>query len=279
MSPTATTRPAGTPKAHLVQTAIAWEDREANYEQVRTLLDRAEVAPGDFILLPEMFDTGFSFNTEQTADMDARTLAFLGELAVEFRAVVQGGRTTAACRRCAAKNVMSALGPGEGGPTHLGEYAKVHLFPNEAERLERGTDVVTYAWAGAGLKVCPAICYDLRFPELFRAGLARGAELFALGACWPRQRAHHWRALLLARAIENQAFVLGVNRVGQDPAHAPSAGWVYAGGSIAIDPTGEVLGELGDAPGVLSVPIDAARLHAWRAAFPAWREASKPPTP
>ncbi|MDX2132799.1 MAG: nitrilase-related carbon-nitrogen hydrolase [Planctomycetota bacterium] len=265
------------PRAHLVQLDTAWEDHEANMEQVRTLLDDARVARGDFILLGEMFDTGFSFSTEATADVDARTLGFLGELAQEFHATVQGGRTSAPCRRCAARNVMSALGPAEPHATHLAEYAKVHLFPNEAAHLEPGGAIVTYGWEAAGLRVCPAICYDLRFPELFRAGLARGAELYAIGACWPRQRAHHWRALLLARAIENQAFVLGVNRVGKDPAHAPSAGWEYAGGSIAIDPTGEVLGELGDRAGVLSVPIDAARLRAWRDAFPAWR--AVPPIP
>jgi predicted amidohydrolase len=137
---------------------------------------------------------------------------------------------------------------------------------------------LTYAWTQAGgdpvtgtgaraLTVCPAVCYDLRFPELFRRGLLAGAGAFAIGANWPAARAAHWRALLVARAIENQAFVLGVNRTGSDP-HL-----VYAGGSIALGPKGEVLGELGATPGVLTVEIDPLAVREWRDTFPAWKDA------
>jgi predicted amidohydrolase len=94
----------------------------------------------------------------------------------------------------------------------------------------------------------------------------QGAEVFAVGACWPAKRIHHWRALLIARAIENQAFVLGVTRTGREP------GVEYAGGTIAIDPTGKVLGELGPDEGVLSVEINPGTLRDWRGAFPAWKE-------
>jgi predicted amidohydrolase len=114
--------------------------------------------------------------------------------------------------------------------------------------------------------VCPAICYDLRFPELFRLGLLKGAEVYALGANWPDARQAHWRALLIARAIENQAFVLGVNRTGRDP-HLN-----YAGGSIAVGPQGEVLGELAAEEAVLSVEIAPREVHAWREKFPAWKD-------
>jgi omega-amidase len=114
------------------------------------------------------------------------------------------------------------------------------------------------------LKVAPAICYDLRFPELFRtATLKHHTGVFALGACWPVSRQHHWRALAIARAIENQAYMLAVNRTGRDPKLE------YAGGTIAVTPKGDVLGELGPEPGVLSVPVNPREVRRWREKFPA----------
>ena len=260
------------PHAHLVQPDIRWEDPASNHEQVRQLLDKADVQPGDFILLPEMFATGFSFNIEQTNDKSGDTLSFLLELADETGAIVQGGRTVSPCHKCIAKNVMTAVAPQQ---KLLSEYAKHHLFSpaGETERFEPGDTIETYMWPAADLRVMPAVCYDLRFAELFGKGLKAGAQLIALGACWPSVRAHHWRALLIARAIETQAFVLGVNRVGSDPAKPDgSPGLPYVGGSLIISPTGEILAEAGDQPCVLSSPIDAAVLHNWRSKFPAWRE-------
>jgi len=247
-------------KVHLVQPAIVWEDKQANRLQVRELLHGAGVEPGDFILLPEMFDTGFSFTTSTTADQDGSTIGFLRELAAATGACVQGGRTRAGEH---AANVMSVLAP---KGTLLAEYQKIHPFSyaNEDATFAGGDEVVVFAWGG--LRFCPAICYDLRFPELFRMGLLAGAEAFAIGACWPRPRHDAWRALLVARAMENQAWVLGCNRTGDDPRLE------YAGGSIVIGPRGNVVGELGSEPGVLSVPIDPNAVGAWRAAFPAWKD-------
>jgi predicted amidohydrolase len=114
--------------------------------------------------------------------------------------------------------------------------------------------------------VCPLICYDLRFPELWRVAALAGAEVFTIGASWPEVRQAHWRALLIARAIENQAYVVGVNRVGRDPSHG------YAGGSLIVAPDGEILAEGGRAPTVLVADLDLASLRAWRAEFPALRD-------
>jgi len=249
-------------KVHVVQFDIAWEEPDRNFEAVLQLLDRAEVSRGDLIVLPEMFDTGFSFNVDRTNDKAGRTLGFLCELADDIGVTVQGGRTIAACGRCAAKNVMSVAAPGN---KVLAEYVKIHPFQREAERFEGGHELVLYEWNQ--LQVCPAICYDLRFPELFRLGLMKGAQAFAIGACWPSVRAHHWRALLIARAIENQAFVFAANRTGSDPMLK------YAGGSMVIGPRGEVLGELKEESAVLSVAIDPGDLQAWRGAFGAWKDA------
>lgn len=265
------------PHAHLVQLDIAWQDKAINYERVRQMLDRSDVHAGDFILLPEMFDTGFSFSIEETSDKDGRTLAFLIELAQDTGALVQGGRTIAPCHKCAARNVMSVVS-GEGDGRLVAEYAKMKLFSPGGEdgRFEKGRSIETFAWSG--MAVMPAICYDLRFPELFRAGLSKGAEVITLGACWPNVRQAHWRALLIARAIENQCVVLGVNRVGDDPPRTTlgvglTPGLHYAGGTVAVGPRGEVLGELGDEAGVLSVPVDVGIVRDWRERFPAWRDA------
>jgi predicted amidohydrolase len=264
-------------RAHLVQLSIAWHDKAANHERVAALLDKADVSPGDFVLLPEMFDTGFSFDVEATNDKNGRTLEFLLELAEDLGVVVQGGRTVAACHseQCAARNIMTAVAPSN---KVLCEYTKIHPFSlgGEQTRFPGGSDVMVYAHAvgvgGDTFTIQPAICYDLRFPELFRAGLAKGADVIALGACWPAARASHWRALLIARAIENQAYVLGVNRVGADPDTAEKPGLKYAGGSIVVSPRGEVVGELGAEEGVLSVEVDAKEIRRWREVFPAWKD-------
>lgn len=270
-------------RAHLVQLDIVWEDRPANHAKTRALLRSAGVNPGDLVVLPELFDTGFSFDLPKTNDADGLTLRFLCELSRETQATVQGSRT-----------VLGADGRGRNRATITGpsgnvlvEYDKIHPFSygRESEFFSGGDQVVTYAWtprqadsvlAKAGsripdngedaVKVCPAICYDLRFPELFRLGLVAGAEVFAVGANWPAARAGHRRALTIARAIENQAYVLGVNRAGSDP-HLE-----YRGGSLAVGPMGDVIGELEDGETILSVDIDLVALRAWRAKFPAWKD-------
>ncbi len=249
--------------AHLVQFDIAWEDRDANFARVRELLETTDIQAGDLVILPEMFDSGFSLHIERTADTDGRTLAFLADLAREHRAFVQGGRTVLEPDEAHATNRAPVLDP-EG--TLLCEYAKIHPFSfgREGERFIPGSAINSFTWPP--LTCAPAICYDLRFPELFRYQTIAGAEVLTLGANWPRSRQHHWRALAIARAIENQAYMLAVNRTGNDPHLA------YAGGSIAVDPRGEVLAELDDEQAVLSVRIDPDRVATWRSAFGALRD-------
>ncbi|HZW08350.1 MAG TPA: nitrilase-related carbon-nitrogen hydrolase [Phycisphaerales bacterium] len=254
-------------RAHLVQLDIAWERPEENFRRVEALLGGADIREGDLVLLPEMFATGFSLHTDVTADKHGETLTFLARLAEDLGCYVQGGRTVRDCHCAKAQNRMSVLDP---AGSLACEYAKVHPFSfgREPEQFEGGGRVETWAWRSGGQTalVCPAVCYDLRFPELFRIGASRGAEVFALGACWPEARQHHWRALAIARAIENQAFMLAANRTGADP-HLR-----YAGGSIAVDPLGGVIGELGDEEAVLTVSLEMGELRAWRERFPALRD-------
>ncbi len=253
-------------RAHLVQLDSVWEDKAQNYARVRSLLQSVDCAPDDLIVLPEMFDTGFSLNVERTHDGDGATQLFLAALAKDHHAYVYGGFTM---QREDGKGLNRAqvYGPGD---ALLCEYDKIHPFSfgREPERFVGGSHVVTADWKSGDehLKLCPAICYDLRFPELFRCGLRQGAELFVIGANWPAPRREHWRTLLVARAIENQAFVIGVNRAGNDP-HLP-----YAGDSLAVSPAGEILADVGASESVVTVDLDVASLRQWRETFPAWKD-------
>ena len=257
-------------RAHLVQADSAWEDRAENYRRVDAILASVTIAKGDLVVLPEMFDTGFSFRLEVTADRDSGTLGYLQGLARRTRAIVHGSRTVIGPDG-RGRNRASIIAP---DGSVLTEYDKIHPFSfgKESDFFSGGDRVTTYPWhagsdAAQRTVVCPAICYDLRFPELFRRGMVMGAEVFAIGANWPAPRAVHRETLARARAIENQAIVLCVNRAGSDP-HL-----TYAGGTMAFGPKGETLGELPDGPGVLSVEIDLLGLRAWRGTFPACRDA------
>ena len=257
-------------RAHLLQTDIVWEDKPANRARVQTLVRGAGVAPGDMIVLPEMFETGFSLNVDATHDNEGEGARWLSDLARAHGAYVVGGVTMRAPDGKGRNRAFCVAPSGE----PVASYDKLHPFSygREGERFLGGDRVRTFAWrAHAGdegaLIVQPTICYDLRFPELYRAGRAMGAHVVVVIANWPAARTAHWRALLTARAIENQACVIGVNRCGRDPHLA------YDGASMVIGPKGETLGDAGADEGVLSVEIDPGAIHAWRAEFPAWRDA------
>jgi predicted amidohydrolase len=251
-------------KIAAVQLDIAWEDKTANFAKVRALLAAAPPEPGSLIVLPEMFASGFSMNLAVTRQNEAREdEAFLAALAREHGAFVHGG-------------VVSA-GPGEMGRNEavtfspdgslLARYTKIHPFSlgGEAQGHAAGEDIATFACGG--FVVAPFVCYDLRFPEIFRAAARRGADLFVVIALWPAKRQQHWLTLLQARAIENQACVIGVNRVGTEPQFS------YAGRSVVVDPHGVIIADAGEQERILSAVIDPETVHAWRRDFPALRDA------
>lgn len=248
---------------HLVQLDIEWENAAANRERVARLVGESSIKGGDLVLLPEMFDTGFSCNVGVTADRVGESQRFVCDLARERDATIVAGITIIDGQGRPRNRAIVAGARGE----ILTTYDKQHLFPlgspSEADSLSAGQGTTLFDWNG--LRVCPLICYDLRFPELFGEGLRAGAQAFAVIANWPVDRGAHWRALLIARAIENQAFVFAVNRCGRDPK------LLYGGGSLVVDPLGHALAEADSGEQIIGAAVDPLVLEAWRGRFPSWR--------
>ena len=243
-----------------VQLDIVWENKAANFDKVRRLLKEAAQEPGSLVVLPEMFATGFTMNVEAMAEpYEGQTEQFLKQLAREHQAYLIGGAPMRS-RAGQARNKALVFGPaGE----LLGYYSKMRPFApgGEAQHYHAGHSPV--AIDCAGIKVAPFICYDLRFPELFRQVTARHRpELFVVIASWPEKRVAHWIRLLQARAIENQAYVIGVNRVGTDPYYT------YPGRSLVLDYNGDVLADGGGAEGLLKATIDPGILAKYRQGLP-----------
>lgn len=220
----------------------------------------ADIERDTYVLLPELGDTGFSCDLDKI--VDDQTLPWARRLAQRLGIWLQPGFAEygpdGMGRNCAA--IISPQGD------VLGIYRKVHPFSfgREIDHYRGGEELVLRPCPRA--VTCPMICYDLRFPELWRIAAGAGAEVFTIGASWPSARQSHWRALLIARAIENQAYVVSVNRVGADP-HLP-----YVGGSVIVSPTGEILAEAQDAPTILQAELDLDALHRWRNEFPALKD-------
>lgn len=239
---------------------IAWEDKEANFDRVRRLLSAAAPKKDSLVLLPEMFATGFSMNADAIAEpYCGPTEQFLASTAKEFGVCLVAGAAMRG-RDGRARNKALVFSPqGE----LLAYYAKMRPFTlgGESARYAAGERAIVFRWFD--WTISPFVCYDLRFPEVFRqAAAAHQPHLFAVIANWPVQRIHHWVRLLQARAIENQAYVVGVNRVGSDPQLR------YTGRSVIVDQHGEIFADAGDRECCLSTELDLAALLEYRRGLP-----------
>ena len=250
-------------RIYCVQLDIIWEDKPANHDKVRRTLADAKPTPGSMILLPEMFSTGFSMNVATVTDHDSRLdQTFLAQIAREHRSFIVGGFVTTSSDGKGLN--QSALFDPEG--RELTRYTKLHTFTpgKETAHYRPGQDI-KICEAGQ-FKTCPFICYDLRFPEIFRSAARKGAQLFVVIANWPSMREDHWVTLLRSRAIENQAYVVAANRCGNDP-------WLpYPGRSLIVDPHGVVLADAGSSETVIFADLDVSAVESWRRDFPILRD-------
>ncbi len=245
-------------KIAALQMDLVWEDRAANYATARRLAREARSGGAELILLPEMFATGFSMDPSVTAeDAGGETETFLRSLATELDTTVVGGFVRHAG---AGKGVNIALTVGPNGDV-LAEYAKIHLIATLGEDAAHvAGDAPAFFTAGEMTATC-LICYDLRFPELFRRAADR-CGLMLVMASWPNARQRHWDVLLQARAIENQCYVMGCNRVGQ------GGGLQFDGGSVIVDPMGQVLAHGGAEPGVVQAEVAPGEVARIRSRLP-----------
>lgn len=249
-------------KVALVQHDIVWEDAAATIARVAPLVDHAVANGAAAVVLPEMFAVGFSMNAAAVAEPpDGPTTDWLVETARRHRILLVAGVPISieAGGARAFENHAVAIGP---DGSVLARYAKIHpfRFAGEHEHYRAGADPVVFDHGG--IRFGLAVCYDLRFPELYRRLMHLGAECSITIANWPSARAAHWDLLLRARALENVSYAIGVNRTGH------GGGLDYPGAAALIQPTGDpsVRGDQQEA--VLLVDINGDEVREARKRLP-----------
>lgn len=258
---------AETLRVSMVQGNTRWHDARANRDYYGGLV-RELRGQTDLIVLPETFLSGFTNETLGNAeDMDGEGVRWLMALAAEVGAVITGSLVMAAGDRCVNRLVWARP---DGSRAH---YDKRHLFrmADEHQRYAAGNERLIVELKG--WRILPQVCYDLRFPVWLRNRYDRAVarfdyDLMIFVANWPSPRRHAWSTLLRARAIENLSCCVGVNRVGTDGNQL-----TYAGDSVALDPLGQAMVELGAQEQVATVCFDPEALKAHRQRFPAWMDA------
>jgi omega-amidase len=242
-----------------IQLDSIWEHKAASHEKARWLIEQAKPQAGALVLLSEMFATGFSMDVAAIHDSDSHeTQTFLSQTAAEHRIYLLGGVVT---KDAGGKGRNECVVYAPDGREYA-RYCKMQPFTlgGESAAFVAGSDVCLFEWNG--FTVAPFICYDLRFPEIFRVAAARGANLITVIASWPAVRDDHWVSLLKARAIENQAYVVGVNRCGHDPK------LYHSGRSRILDYSGKLLTEAGGEECAISAELNLEELSAYRRALP-----------
>jgi omega-amidase len=245
----------------LIQSDISWEDPAKNIEHFGTLIDEIST-PTDLIVLPEMFNTGFSINPQKCAETtDGPAIGFLREKSFRRNSMIIGSILTE--ERGLYFNRLICMRP-EGT---FNQYDKRHLFRLSEEYLTMKSGRSKTIVNRKGWNILPLVCYDLRFPVWSKntwKDCIYEYDILLYVANWPKSRSSIWKSLLIARAIENQCYVIGVNRIGKD-GHGTS----HSGDSMVIDPRGEILASPeADQPAVVTKTISMKQLRDFREKYP-----------
>jgi len=244
----------------LVQTQLFWANAEANRHQLEAIV-RNEGAGHDLVIFPETFTSGFLGDAEADPEtMEGVTLDWMRQLAAEFDCVLCGS-VAIETSRGRANRFLWVQADGS-----VQFYDKRHLFSfgGEDRKYVAGQDRKIFHYRG--WRICPQVCYDLRFPAWCRN--RDDYDLLLFVANWPEPRTPHWTALLKARAIENQCYVIGVNRSGKDP-----RGLDYAGASAVYDPLGQTVLDLGPGEANATAAISLEEVVATRSRLPFQQDA------
>jgi predicted amidohydrolase len=248
-------------KITLIQTSLFWENIESNLSSFDAMIDdiREET---NLIVLPEMFTTGFSMNAEKLAqEMDGKAAGWLREKSRSRQTDITGSMIITENGKY-FNRLLWAKPDGT-----LFHYDKRHLFRMTGEEKiysggEKNITVELKGW-----RIRPFICYDLRFPCWTR-NFNNCYDVAVFIASWPEKRSYHWKTLLTARAVENQCYVIGVNRIGED-----GNGFRHSGDSSVIDFAGRILFQRQNEEAVFSVSLSYSALDEYRKSFPAWMDA------
>ena len=261
-----------------IQTNLHWEDKAANLQmfadKILSIKEKTEI-----IVLPEMFSTGFSVLPEKLAEtMDGDTVKWMKEIAAKKKAIVTGSLIIKEPTNIPAgqhhyfNRLIWMLPNGQ-----CGIYDKRHRFAFAGEDQHYTAGNKRLIASVNGWRINLQVCYDLRFPVWARQSLQRGKtekgseyDVLVYVANWPETRSTAWKTLLRARAIENQCYVIGVNRIGTD-----GNGKYFSGDSMSIDPLGEILYHKKDEEDICTTTLNKEHLQAVREKFPFWRDADK----
>lgn len=250
----------------LIQSDLYWENKEANLlhfeNQILAIKQATQV-----VILPEMFSTGFSMQPALLAEkMDGATVLWMKKMASEKKIIITGSVIIEE-EGCYYNRLLWVLPNGQ-----IGYYDKRHRFAFAGEDQHYKAGNKRFITSVNGWKINLQICYDLRFPVWSRQQTTDSPEydLLIYVANWPARRSHAWKQLLMARAIENQCYVVGVNRVGED-----GNGIEHSGDSMLVDPLGEVIYTKSNGTDIFTHTLDKQVLETVRERFPFWKDADR----
>jgi len=256
-------------KITTIQTDLHWENKEANLRMFENKLIHL-VEPTEIVVLPEMFSTGFSMQPEKLAEeMDGESVNWMKEQSAKHRIILTGSLIIKEDNKF-YNRLLWVLPNGQ-----LGYYDKRHLFGFAGEDQFYTPGNKRLIASVKGWRVNLQVCYDLRFPAWTRQRLQKNEagelspeyDVLIYVANWPERRSHAWKTLLCARAIENQCYVVGVNRVGDDGNLIH-----HSGNSMVIDPLGEVLYHMAEEEDVFTITLQKEHLESVRTRFPFWKD-------
>ena len=259
----------------IIQPNLQWENKRANLamlsQKIKNIKEKTEV-----VILPEMFSTGFSMQPEVLAEkMDGQTMQWMKRISADKKIILTGSIISEENEKY-FNRLIWMLPNGE-----YGYYDKRHLFAYAMEHQHYTAGSKRLIAQVKGWKINLMVCYDLRFPVWARQSpspsLSPGGEgheqeydVSIFVANWPAKRSHAWKTLLQARAIENQCYVIGVNRVGEDGNKI-----YYSGDSMIVDPLGEILYQKANEEDIFTYTLQKEKLNEVREKFPFWKDADE----
>jgi predicted amidohydrolase len=260
-------------KITIVQANLVWEDTDTNLSAFSQKFKSIKPSSTDLIVLPEMFNTGFTMNAKAVAEpMNGRTMEWMAQTAAQKKCVITGSFIIKENKKF--YNRLIWMRPD--GTFEI--YDKRHLFSMAKEDKNFTSGNKRQIVELKGWRICPLICYDLRFPvwsrnapQTLKGALNSGYDCLIYVANWPEKRSYAWRQLLIARAIENQAYVIGINRIGND-----GNGYDYKGESVVLNTKGEPLNKpKSNVESIETLTLSYKELESFRKEFPVGLDADK----